>query len=463
MKRVLFRADSSSVIGAGHIMRDLVLAEKEFSGDRVIFAVRDLPGNINQAIRAKGYETILLEEGTAEELINIVRGSGIDTLVIDHYGISAEEERRIKEATGVTLVVLDDFYASHHCDILINHNIYADPARYRGRVPEGCELRCGERYTLIRDAFVRAKRKRAEGEITLNPPGVRHLFLGMGGTDSAGLNVPILETLRSFGDVHVHVVTTGANRNLDHLRRFCEEESSVTLHVDAPDIAEIMAGCEWAVVTPSVILHEVLYLGLPFVAIRTADNQAEMVAYLREKRLPVLEAYEPTALKRSLWGLRAGENVRSVPFQDLPEKELLQVLSWRNHPEIRRWMLRTKPIREEEHRTFVRSLDRRGDRLYRLVKERGVPVGVFDLTQIDHQASSAHIGIYTDPETRGKGKVVMDALLHEAFARQKLDRLIAEVFEENERAIRLYRHYGFEVVGKVRYHDRELLRMVKEL
>ncbi len=126
-------------------------------------------------------------------------------------------------------------------------------------------------------------------------------------------------------------------------------------------------------------------------------------------------------------------------------------------------MLQAEPIREEEHRAFVRSLDRRGDRLYRLVKEEGVAVGVFDLTQIDPKTSSAHIGIYTDPQTRGKGKVVMDALLHEAFARQKLDRLIAEVFEENERAIRLYRHYGFEVVGKVRYHDRELLRMVKEL
>jgi len=460
---VLIRADSSSTIGAGHIMRDLVLAERECAGDRVVFAVRDLPGNINQAIGAKGYETVLLEKGTVEELIDIIRGSGIDTLVIDHYGISAEEERRIKEATGVTLVVLDDFYAPHHCDILINHNIYAEAERYRGLVPEGCEVRCGERFTLIRDAFRRAKRKRTAGEIALDPTDVRHLFLGMGGTDSAGLNIPILETLRSFADIHIHVVTTGANRGLDHLRRFCEEEPSVTLYVDAPDIAEIMAGCDWAVVTPSVILHEVIYLGLPFVAIQSADNQAEMVAHLKERGQPVLEEFDPVSLKRSLWGIRGGKEIETFPFQDLPEEELLQVLSWRNRPEIRRWMFQTEPIREEKHRAFVRSLDQRGDRLYRLVKERGVPVGVFDLTQIDCRSSSAHIGIYTDPDTRGKGKVVMEALLHEAFARQKLDRLIAEVFAENERAIRLYRYYGFRIVEKMRYDERELLRMIKEL
>jgi len=38
-KTILFRADSSSTIGTGHIMRDLVLA-KQFQDAHIIFATQ---------------------------------------------------------------------------------------------------------------------------------------------------------------------------------------------------------------------------------------------------------------------------------------------------------------------------------------------------------------------------------------------------------------------------------------
>ena len=49
-KNILIRADSSSTIGTGHIMRDLVLA-KQFPDAHIIFATQDLPGNINHKIQ----------------------------------------------------------------------------------------------------------------------------------------------------------------------------------------------------------------------------------------------------------------------------------------------------------------------------------------------------------------------------------------------------------------------------
>ncbi|RUM68118.1 MAG: UDP-2,4-diacetamido-2,4,6-trideoxy-beta-L-altropyranose hydrolase, partial [Sulfurospirillum sp.] len=39
-RKILFRADSSSQIGLGHIMRDLVLAG-QFRDDEILFACRD--------------------------------------------------------------------------------------------------------------------------------------------------------------------------------------------------------------------------------------------------------------------------------------------------------------------------------------------------------------------------------------------------------------------------------------
>ena len=47
MKNILFRADSSSIIGTGHIMRDLVLAT-QYKNSNIIFAVQDFDGNITK-------------------------------------------------------------------------------------------------------------------------------------------------------------------------------------------------------------------------------------------------------------------------------------------------------------------------------------------------------------------------------------------------------------------------------
>ena len=76
MKCVLFRADSSSKIGTGHIMRDLVLAEQfAKEGVKVVFAVRDLEGNITSKIP---YDVITLSTGSKEELVKVVHKLKID-------------------------------------------------------------------------------------------------------------------------------------------------------------------------------------------------------------------------------------------------------------------------------------------------------------------------------------------------------------------------------------------------
>jgi hypothetical protein len=58
---ILVRADSSSYIGTGHIMRDLVLA-KQYKNENIIFATQDLVGNINHQIIETGYKIELLKE-----------------------------------------------------------------------------------------------------------------------------------------------------------------------------------------------------------------------------------------------------------------------------------------------------------------------------------------------------------------------------------------------------------------
>ncbi|SFO98127.1 UDP-2,4-diacetamido-2,4,6-trideoxy-beta-L-altropyranose hydrolase [Hydrogenimonas thermophila] len=296
MKSVIIRADSSSTIGAGHIMRDLVLA-KEFKDKRVIFATRNLPGNINYKIEEAGYELASLKTNSLEEFIGLIEKYNAQIVIIDNYEIDETFEKALKQKTGVTIMVLDDTYEKHYCDILLNHNIYADPNRYKDLVPDHCELRCGKEYTLLRDEFIEAKKNLSKFNIQHS---TFNIFISMGGADHSNITSKILKALEEFDDIQFNVVTTTSNRNLEQLKEYVTSKNNVTLHINTDKIAELMAKSDLAIVTPSVTLNEVFFMELPFIAIQTADNQREMTRYLEKNNYAVLRQFEDTILKKYL-------------------------------------------------------------------------------------------------------------------------------------------------------------------
>ena len=292
--KILFRTDASSSIGLGHVMRDLVLA-KQYKHDEVVFATRRLKGNINGKIKEAGYKVKRLDSNRINELVLMVKKIKIDMVIIDSYEIDYAFEKELKKRTGVIIMVLDDTYEKHHCDILLNHNIYAKKSRYKGLVPVGCELRCGEKFTLLREEFYIAKEHKKElSSSSMN------IFLSMGGADTAGLNIPILEALEQFPDIHTHVVTTSINRNLKELEEYVDNKNNITLYVNSTHIAEIMSRSQMAIITPSVTLHEANFMELLFIPIQTADNQSEMVAFLESNEYPVLKEFDSEVLHHTI-------------------------------------------------------------------------------------------------------------------------------------------------------------------
>lgn len=459
MKKILIRADSSSTIGTGHIMRDLVLAKRDLFDSDVIFAVRDLPGNINHKIEEAGYKIASLASDDIDELANLAKREGAETVVIDHYYIGYEDEKRLKELTGATIFALDDTYEKHFCDILLNHNVYADANRYKGLVPDGCELRCGPKYTLLRDEFIEAKKRKSHHSAS----GIQHrklqVFIAMGGADHSDKNIDILKVLENFENIHAHIVTTTANRNIDTLKRYAAGKKSVTLHIDTDKIANLMASSDFAIVTPSVTLNEVIFMELPFIAIQTADNQREMSYYLQKKGAPFLETFEKSRLQKAIEETIESLETELVDFTDLSSEEKNAVLAWRNHPDIRKWMLTKEPIPLKNHLAFIDSLRNRKDRLYFLVKYQGAAIGVIDFTEIDPTGKTAHFGLYTVPGTRGHGRRLMRSIINYGFKTMNLDALVAEVYKENEKALKLYEKFGFRKTGIYHRENQTLLRM----
>ena len=294
MQNILFRADSSSSIGLGHIMRDLVLAT-QFKDANITFASQDLKGNINHKIVESGYKVEILKSSDKKELAKLIKKLNIELLVIDNYKIKYKQEKYLKEKTGVKIFALDDTYEKHYCDILLNHNISANPKKYKTKVPPLCKLRCGSRYTLLREEFYREKNRKYKKN-----NNHKTLFMAIGGTDHSNINISILKVLKTFSNIEVNLVTTKANKHLKELKRYVKNKRWVNLHIDSKKIAKLMKKSDGAIVTPSVSVNEVHFLELPLIAIQTASNQKNIFSYLKKNRYLTLNKFRKKELKKKI-------------------------------------------------------------------------------------------------------------------------------------------------------------------
>lgn len=293
---ILIRANSSSYNGTGHIMRDLVLV-KQYKNENIIFATQNLIGNINYKIIEAGYKIELLKSNDCEELNDLIKRLHIDMVIIDNYDIDYSFEKKLKEENPtLRIFVFDDIYEKHFCDILLNHNIYADEKKYQRKVPNNCELRCGAKYTLLRDEFVEAKK--AKKRIKKK---AKTIFLAMGGADHKNLNIKILKVVQKFKkSLQINLVTTTANKNLEELKEYCKDKKWINLQINSNEVAKLMSKSDFAIVTPSVTANEIFYLDLPMITIKTAKNQNQMYKYLKKKGYFTMKKFDKRLLEKSI-------------------------------------------------------------------------------------------------------------------------------------------------------------------
>lgn len=450
-KNIIFRADSSSTIGTGHIMRDLVLV-KQFSDAKIIFATQDLDGNINKKIVDSGYKIELLKSNDILEVDALIKKYKIDMIVIDSYEIDYKYEQKLKEKNpSLKIMVLDDTYEKHHCEILLNHNISADAKRYKDLVPNDCELRCGSKYTLLRDEFLQEFPKKQESKKI-------DILVAMGGVDSRELNVKILDILSNFENININVLTTTANENLDKLKQYILEFKNVTLHINSNEVASLMHSNDFAILTPSVTVNEAYFMKLPFIVIKTEDNQKEIYRYLEKNNFLVLDKFDSRLVHKNIDFMIQKLNSVLINFTklSLDEKEL--ILLWRNDNLVKQWMYNRDDINIESHLLYIESLKQRDDKSYFLLKSKTDYLGVVDLTDIK-EGSSAELGIYQNPLLKGYGSLLLGKIIEYAFDVLKLKILNANVYINNTKAINLYKKFNFKTINVVSDKNGKLYSM----
>ena len=121
----------------------------------------------------------------------------------------------------------------------------------------------------------------------------------MGGTDSKNINISLLNELES-SNIDIEVVTTGANENLSQLKEYIKNFKNIHLNIDYNNIVSIITDCDIAIITPSVMANEIIFLNIPFISIMVTDNQKYMYEFLKGLRLPCLKKEDITSIGKEV-------------------------------------------------------------------------------------------------------------------------------------------------------------------
>ena len=302
----VIRVDSSERIGSGHLMRCLTLAERmRRDGMSVHFICRDLVGNLAHLVTAQGFALHLLpahehdatltgyaawltvsQEVDTQETVEILRKlQPIARLVVDHYALAADWERRMRPLVQEIFVIDDLANRAHDCDTLLDQNFYRDmERRYDGLVPARCKLLLGPKYALLRREFYEAREKM--------PPrtgAIRRILIFYGGSDPTGETEKAIRALLMLRrtDIDADVIVGGSNVRREEIARLCAAYDVLHYHCQVDNMAEFMACADLCLGAGGTTTWERCFLGLPAIVTAVAENQirlcedAAAVGYIR--------------------------------------------------------------------------------------------------------------------------------------------------------------------------------------
>ena len=291
---VVIRVDASVAIGSGHLMRCLTLAKGlRARGSTVTFVCREHDGHLcdhvegadfsvcrlpspAQALLPRGPEDYAAWLGVSQEMdadetasCRSGREDPADWLVVDHYGLDATWEERLRGLSKHLFVIDDIANRRHACELLLDQNLNLAPEeRYRSLVPEDCRLLFGPRYALLRDEFTSQEPRTRSGR-------VERILIFFGGTDPSDETLKSCRAVASVvsSDVRVDVVVGASNPRREQIARFCRADDRFTYHQQVSNMAELIHAADLALGAGGTTSWERTFLGLPTLAVAVADNQ----------------------------------------------------------------------------------------------------------------------------------------------------------------------------------------------
>ena len=265
-KVAVLRADASSSIGVGHVMRSLSLGEALLDeGFGVELVSCGLAPSLQSLATSCGIEVVELScapRSSEDAQFILTRNAAI--VVVDGYEFS-RDFFAVLEASNTTFAVIDDNAETkaQSPDAVINQNPHASESLYV-HMQGTPKLLLGLQYAMVREEV------REVAAMHL-PTREGEVFVAMGGSDFLGLTAPIVEALVETG-LQIRVAVGHANTQREHVQKLADQHGHVTL-IEQQDYVLSLASAHVAVLAAGSSLWEACAVGTPSIGLVVADNQ----------------------------------------------------------------------------------------------------------------------------------------------------------------------------------------------
>lgn len=453
-QRICFRVDAAFWIGSGHVARCATLATLlRQRGAEIHFICRELPGNYSAWLEQSGFIVhplspalsplptnsgttpphspwlgVTLEQEIAECRELLLAHPLFDWLIVDHYALDSTWETAMSGLSRRLMVIDDLADRPHRCAVLLDQNLQSRPDRYTALLPTDCRRLLGPSFAMLRPQFseLRHAHPAGTGEI-------HRLLIFMGGNDPENFTGRILAALDSSQlppNLQIDVVIGAGNPHHRSISAACAKLPGTRLHVQTPQMAELMATADLMIGTPGTTTWERCCLGLPAVLLGIADNQRENGILVARRRAALylgeastasisrLQHLLPRLVKRP--GLIKKMSVRAKTLVDgkgtvraatllladllhlrpAREDDCEAIWRWRNDPRTRRFAFNPASFPLSEHQRWYQGVLANENQQLLIGSVASQDIGVLRYDRLD---SGWEISVYLDPDLLGLG------------------------------------------------------------
>jgi len=476
-------------------MRCLALAQAwQDGGGSVVFAISECPPALDERLRSEGIEIFSVaaasgSERDAAETVALATARSAPWVIVDGYQFGISFQKAVDES-GLKLLLIDDVgdAPQFHATAILNHNIYAVPDLYDGKVGGG-ELLLGPKYALLRREFSRWQGWRRE-----HPEVARKVLVTMGGSDPENATLMVLTALQqtAVADLDVRVVIGGANPHYDNLSRFASQAGfDIELMRNVTDVPALMAWADAAVSGAGITCLELALMQLPAIILTLAENQRLVAENLSRQQLalslgdyrslsvPELadsitkllldreKRFEMGALGRAVDAGGARKVVRHLKrmafqLRRVDESDSRILWEWANDPEVRAVSFSPESILWDEHVKWLRGkLTDPHCFFYLALNAEGRPVGQIRF-DIDGARAIISLSVERSSRQQGYGSPMIQLASHQLFAETQIQSIAAYVKADNHASARAFARAGYVRAGDEEIAGQPALQFVMQ-